>query len=176
MSYRIFISHKNDPESNDIGADLGEFLREQGHTVFFDKDYLKAGMTWQQEIIDELLTSDVVIVILNEGTAESHWVQREIDMARARSISILPLNLKEISIIQDALDRFDLNPTQFIKLEGIGRKVEATYKKIAEILGIVDRTVECHVSILRLRLNCKNKKALITKLEQLPLREVMSSV
>lgn len=51
-----------------------------------------------------------------------------------------------------------------------------TYKKIAEILGIVDRTVECHVSILRLRLNCKNKKALITKLEQLPLREVMSSV
>lgn len=51
-----------------------------------------------------------------------------------------------------------------------------TYKKIAEILGIVDRTVECHVSILRLRLNCKNKKALITKLEQLPLREVISYV
>lgn len=133
MSYRIFISHKNDTDSNAIGADLGEFLREQGNTVFFDKDYLKPGMTWQQEIIDELLSSDVVVVILNEGTAESRWVQRDIDMARVLRISVLPINIvQNMELILDALDRFDLLATQIIKLDGHGiKKITETYSTIA---------------------------------------------
>lgn len=135
MGHRIFISHRNDKKSNAIGAELGEFLSvDEGHEVFFDKAYLQGGMTWQEEIITELLSSDVVIVILNKGTAESHWVQREIDMARAQNISILPVTLhEEITEIEDALERFDLHSTQFVHLELLGKNaIDTTYQKIAE--------------------------------------------
>lgn len=160
MGQKIFISHRNDKKSNAIGAELGEFLSvDEGHTVFFDKTYLQGGMTWQQEIINELLSSDVVIVILNKGTAESHWVQREIDMARAQNISILPVTLhEEISEIEDALERFDLHSTQFIHLELLGKNaIDATYQKIAgRIEPLSEETVANQkdmLDALQLRLN-----------------------
>ncbi|WP_423062935.1 helix-turn-helix transcriptional regulator [Candidiatus Paracoxiella cheracis] len=42
-----------------------------------------------------------------------------------------------------------------------------TYRRIGEQLGIGARTVECHVNLLRMKLNCSNKKVLINKLKQL---------
>lgn len=43
-----------------------------------------------------------------------------------------------------------------------------TYKKIGQNLKISARTVECHVNILRIKLNCKNKKKLIQELKKIP--------
>jgi len=42
-----------------------------------------------------------------------------------------------------------------------------TYKGIGKKLGIGDRTVECHTTAMRAKLNCSNKKALIAKLVEL---------
>lgn len=130
MSYRIFISHKTDTKSNRISQDIFDILNEE-HEVFFDKESLEVGAKWKPEILKNLLNADVVIVILDKDTAQSHWVQREIDMARARNISILPLRITEQrEDVKDALDRFDLHETQSIPL-GYGLEVNKTYETIA---------------------------------------------
>jgi len=116
MARKVFISHKNNEDSNAAGAEIGDYLiNELKYDVFFDKFDLKGGMNWNNEIINDLLTSDAVIVILDKETVESNWVQREIDMARARNISILPVTLHdEFDDIAGSLNRFDLEKIQFI--------------------------------------------------------------
>ncbi|MEL6405723.1 MAG: toll/interleukin-1 receptor domain-containing protein [Chloroflexota bacterium] len=139
MSYKVFISHKNEDESNETGHEIGNYLMEEcdykKEDIFFDKISLEGGMNWRSEIINRLLASEVVIVILDTETVESDWVQREIDMARARNISILPVTLKtEYKDIEKSLSRFDLKENQFIGFPS-GRstaKIRETIKTISE--------------------------------------------
>lgn len=116
MIRKVFISHKNTGSSNEVGEILGGSLIEihGKDNIFFDKFSLEGGMNWNSEIINNLLQSDVVIVIVDKETAESHWVQREIDMARAQFISILPVALDKYADVEPAFKRFDIQETQFI--------------------------------------------------------------
>ena len=48
-------------------------------------------MAWETEIYKQLLLSDVLLVLIGKGTAESQWVRREIALATALGIAIVPL-------------------------------------------------------------------------------------
>jgi O-acetyl-ADP-ribose deacetylase (regulator of RNase III) len=48
-------------------------------------------MKWETEIYQRLLGSDVLLVLVGPGTAESPWVQRELALATALGISIVPI-------------------------------------------------------------------------------------
>jgi O-acetyl-ADP-ribose deacetylase (regulator of RNase III) len=56
-----------------------------------DSAELAAGMKWETEIYRRLLGSDVLLVLVGPGTSESTWVQREIALATALGISIVPI-------------------------------------------------------------------------------------
>lgn len=139
MARKVFISHKNNEDSNAAGAEIGDYLiNELKYDVFFDKFNLEGGMNWNNEIIEALLGSDIVIVILDKETVESNWVQREIDMARARNISILPVTLHdEFDDIAGSLKRFDLEKTQFIHYPKALRT-----REIIEIVGKIGSRIE----------------------------------
>ncbi|MGJ3240951.1 MAG: TIR domain-containing protein [Anaerolineae bacterium] len=138
MSKQVFISHRNNDHSNEAGEQVGTHLQEQGHTIFFDKFNLEGGMDWDQTIIDNLLTSDVVIVILDKETVESDWVQREIDMARANHISLLPVTLHDaFEEIAPALERFDLEKKQFIHFPRT-----TSIQKITDVITNIGNQIE----------------------------------
>lgn len=145
MTRKVFISHKNTGASNQSGGAIGKKLQELGHKIFFDKFNLEAGDNWNDKIIKELIESDVIIVIVDKETAESHWVQREIDMGRAQGISILPVTLDEFSLVQPAFERFDIKETQAIHfppafdIEIVNENIE---KIVARVEPLAKKTVE----------------------------------
>jgi O-acetyl-ADP-ribose deacetylase (regulator of RNase III) len=69
-----------------------------------DNAGLAAGMRWETEIYRQLLASDVLVVLIGPGTSESEWVRREIALANALGISVVPVgfDLTEEAMMQEA--------------------------------------------------------------------------
>lgn len=149
MPRRIFISHKNTPESNDASDKIYQFLKAQGHEPFFDKQSLHFGVNWKNAIITDLTASDLVILIVDESTNQSSWVQREVDMASALNIQIIPVVLNAHAEITGEFKHFGIEEIQFAEyirepedahhsfLQSIHERIEplasATYLAQAEV-------------------------------------------
>ena len=58
---------------------------------WIDRADLQAGMAWEMEIYRQLLASDVLLVAIGPGTSQSEWVKREIALAKALQIAVLPI-------------------------------------------------------------------------------------
>ncbi|HEX4959248.1 MAG TPA: TIR domain-containing protein [Thermoanaerobaculia bacterium] len=58
---------------------------------WMDESEIPAGMAWETEIYKRLLSSDVLLVAIGPGTSKSEWVRREIALATALGIAIVPL-------------------------------------------------------------------------------------
>lgn len=142
MTRKVFISHKNTGASNDAGEEITEDLKARGYDVFFDGFSLEGGMKWRQEILDELLESDVTIVVIDESTSESDWVQREIDIAKIHSIAVLPIILEEdYDAVATALKRFEIEDTQYIKYTESRRRgdIDETLNRIAHRVDMLSQ-------------------------------------
>lgn len=89
---------------------------------WIDDSELSAGVAWETEIYRRILISDVLLLLIGSGTSKSPWVRREIALASALGISILPLgfdlNRDELEAEMKALDIAHLQwkITQNIKL------------------------------------------------------------
>ena len=87
-----------------------------------DDSGLPAGVEWEKMIYDHLLISDVLLVLIGPGTSQSEWVGRELALASALGIYIIPLgfdlNKNELVEEQKALniDHLQGKVTQNIKL------------------------------------------------------------
>jgi O-acetyl-ADP-ribose deacetylase (regulator of RNase III) len=86
-------------------AEIFHFLLSESETYdpWFDNAGLMAGMEWETEIYRQLLASDVVVVLVGPGTWESEWVRREIAVANAFGISVVPVgfNLTEKEMVKE---------------------------------------------------------------------------
>jgi O-acetyl-ADP-ribose deacetylase (regulator of RNase III) len=80
-------------EQRDSKANLLHALLTQDtqYSPWIDEAALGAGMAWETEIYSRILLSDVLLVVIEHGTSQSQWVQREIALANALGISIFPL-------------------------------------------------------------------------------------
>jgi O-acetyl-ADP-ribose deacetylase (regulator of RNase III) len=80
-------------EQRDSKADILHFLlsRDQEYVPWMDEAELGAGMAWEAEIYRKILISDVLLLLIGSGTSKSQWVQREIALANALGISVVPL-------------------------------------------------------------------------------------
>jgi O-acetyl-ADP-ribose deacetylase (regulator of RNase III) len=98
----VFICYKRLLEREEAGqrivqknteAAILRYLLAQdgGYDAWVDTAELMAGMEWEMEIYRRLLASDVLLALIGPGTAESEWVRREIALANALSISIVPV-------------------------------------------------------------------------------------
>src|SRR5215468_4820244 len=61
------------------------------YDAWIDDSEIGAGMAWETEIYGRLLISDVLLLAIGLGTSKSEWVRREIALARALGVAIVPL-------------------------------------------------------------------------------------
>jgi O-acetyl-ADP-ribose deacetylase (regulator of RNase III) len=91
------------------------------YEAWVDNAMLTAGMQWETEIYRQLLASDVLVVLVGPGTSKSEWVRREIALANALGISIVPVG-------------FDLSDEQMIE--------ETKGLSISDLQWIVTRNIK----------------------------------
>jgi O-acetyl-ADP-ribose deacetylase (regulator of RNase III) len=96
---RVFICHKKKLEGgrpNEKAAILHHILAGDGGTFepWFDEPGIPTGIVWEKEIYRHLLVTDVLLVLIGPGTAESQWVRREIAFATALGIAIVPIGFE----------------------------------------------------------------------------------
>lgn len=136
MIRKVFISHKNTGDSIKASNYVYDYLKEKGYNPFFDKESLEVGKDWHSSILSDLTTSDVVIVIVDEETVNSPWVQREVDMAKALGISILPIILNNFSEVKSAFEKFDITRIQYTEYVGTPKKKREAF--LEEVKNGVD--------------------------------------
>ena len=98
-------------------------LQDKGRFApWIDDSELRAGMAWETEIYRRILVSDVLLLLIGPGTSKSAWVRREIALATALGIAIVPvaydLNKSELDEELRSLDvsHLQAKTTQNIKL------------------------------------------------------------
>jgi O-acetyl-ADP-ribose deacetylase (regulator of RNase III) len=99
----VFICYKKFRESED---DQGGVIRYEDskaeiihhileasgrYDAWRDESDLPAGSEWERTIYEQLSSRDVVLLLVSNGTSKSVWVNRELALAQALGISIVPL-------------------------------------------------------------------------------------
>ncbi|MDX2078362.1 MAG: TIR domain-containing protein [bacterium] len=107
MPTKVFISYKKTDtiHSKSESLHLYHDLKKAGFDVFRDDEVIGVGEAWQEKIYENVRDSDVLIVLLEPKTAESEWVQREVDLARGAQVSILPLRVghKDVNFTREQI-------------------------------------------------------------------------
>ncbi len=118
---KVFISYRNIERSKAEGNFLATALKKDyGYDVFIDTQALKnkGGVEWAKTIYENIHTSDVLIVLLEQETHLSEWVQREVDVARGAHVSILPIAIVQESemakVLRDVQDKLAISDMQFL--------------------------------------------------------------
>ncbi|MEP6987576.1 MAG: TIR domain-containing protein [Chloroflexota bacterium] len=121
---KIFISYRNIPHSKAEGNFLANALRKEfGYEIFIDTQELKnkGGVRWAETIYDNIHTSDVLIVLLEQATHLSEWVQREVDVARGAHVSILPIAIIEeaelAKVLREVQEKLAISEMQFLNFD-----------------------------------------------------------
>lgn len=97
ICYKKVLSHEKDGkiiEQKNTEASILHYILGMDDGLFepwLDASELSAGVEWETEIYKRILETDVLLVLVGPGTSQSHWVQREIALATALGIAILPL-------------------------------------------------------------------------------------
>jgi O-acetyl-ADP-ribose deacetylase (regulator of RNase III) len=137
---KLFISYRNIALSQGEGEFLATALREKyGYDVFIDTQKLKdeGGVKWAETIYENVRESDVLIVLLEQETSKSEWVQREIDVARGSLVSILPVAIiprAEIDrVFQDVQDKLAIGDMQYILFTSTKPDFEPLRKSIERL-------------------------------------------
>lgn len=134
---KVFISYRNIELSRQVAEKLAVHLRQRHYQVFIDTQELKGGDLWQRKIYDNIRDSDVLIALIEEETAASEWVQREVDVARGANVSILPLQIAANPIdIIDAQKKLALESTQFIPFTGSDGDYELLIESVERLSKI----------------------------------------
>jgi hypothetical protein len=101
---QIFISHSG--EDNRFALQLASDLRKelgQDKAVWIDRDGgLRGGDDWEREIIKQIATRNIFIVVLSPGAMESKWVNFEVDFAWKQKLQ----SGKRVLPIRYTLDTF----------------------------------------------------------------------
>lgn len=118
ICYKKLLSSVRDGQTvvqkNSEATILNEILSQNRamYDPWIDDAELPAGVEWETKIYQNILTTDVLLVLIGPGTSKSPWVQREIALAKALGISIIPLgfdlNDEGMSDEMKALDIYDL--------------------------------------------------------------------
>ena len=90
---RIFISRSS--EQKDDASRIGDFLEEQGMSVFVAHEDIHPTREWQREIEKALRTMDGFVALLTEDFKSSNWCSQELGFAVARAVPIFPVKMSK---------------------------------------------------------------------------------
>lgn len=112
---RVFISHSNVDNLflEKLSSDLVKLYDED--SIWYDKEKLKGGHKWWKEIIAELSSREIFIIVITKDSMDSKWVNDEIDIAwyqkNTSGKKIVPILLSSTSNIR--LDLKTINQVRF---------------------------------------------------------------
>ncbi len=115
-----FISHSS-PDDGYV-AELESLVRAMGYTeVFNDCRSVKPDEQFWQEIVEGITACDTFMVVITTASMKSAWVEREVDLARQLSKTVVPIWIEECKLPATFADRdvIDFRPRNRIH----GRKV-----------------------------------------------------
>jgi hypothetical protein len=92
-SPRVFLSHRAifKVEAKQLKDELARY----GAASFVAHEDIQPTLAWQTEIERALASMDVLVAMLSEGFAASHWTNQEIGVALGRGIPVVSLRIKE---------------------------------------------------------------------------------
>ena len=91
---RVFVSHAS--EDTAFATDVGEWLRDQGHSIFLDSDVdagLRVGDVWKQELFRQVSSADAVVCVVSDRFNRSPWCAAEVTIAETAGVRLLPIQL-----------------------------------------------------------------------------------
>lgn len=109
----VFISYRTTALGKLAAERLFTELSNRKFKPFWDKKSIEGGMEWDEKIYKSVMDSEVLIVLLEDDVVTSDWVPREVDIARAAQIQILPLML-DSKEPEKVLKRLALDKYHFI--------------------------------------------------------------
>lgn len=86
-SLRIFLSHRD--RNKGVAHELAEALAPFGVSSFVAHDAIKPMREWEKEILNALMTMEVMVVLLTDDFHESEWTNQEIGFALGKGIPII---------------------------------------------------------------------------------------
>lgn len=84
----IYISYSH--EDLDIATQIYSTLRDEGLTIFLDKENIPAGEDWERFIQNKIPSSDAVILLWSKNAAKSVHVMRELTQSLSTNRKIIP--------------------------------------------------------------------------------------
>jgi TIR domain/Type III restriction enzyme, res subunit/Restriction endonuclease len=122
---RVFLSYVKD-DANDARR-IAEQLRSYGLNVWFHDWVSHAGRDFTREILTEISSSDILVVLLSPTSVASPWIREELNMAlERRGIELVPALLKPCLIPRSLADRALVDVTQGI--DGLLRRLQVGAK------------------------------------------------
>ena len=93
----VFISYSRvDIKAADL---LSEQLRKRHFEPLIDRRDIPFGEEWKKELVDLIYQSEAVVVLLSRDSAQSEWVNWELDEAKRTGKKIIPVILSEMDDI-----------------------------------------------------------------------------
>jgi len=103
----IFLSYTRDDHS--AALELKRELEGYGHSVWIDEEQLKAGRTWWDQILEQIRTVDVVVLVVSRGYVTAEACRAEWKYAFAVKRGVLPVVIDSI--------RYDELPMEIAALQ-----------------------------------------------------------
>lgn len=111
-----FISHSS-PDDGYV-AELESFVRAMGYAeVFNDSRSIKPDEKFWPEIEKGITACDALIVVITPASLKSAWVQREVDLARSLTKTVVPVWIEDCELPPTFADRdvIDFRPKKRVK-------------------------------------------------------------
>ena len=121
---RLFISHRD--KHKNVAKKLSESLESYGVSAFVAHDAIKPMKEWQAEIMNGLMTMEVLLVLLTDDFHESEWTDQEVGYALGKNIPIVCVKVGSI------------DPKGFI---GSQQALKASYENVQDATPLIYKTL-----------------------------------
>lgn len=131
---QVFISYSR--KDSNYAMKLCGALETYNIPYFIDQERIEAGEKWPERLIEEVMKSEVFIVIMSPDSATSEWVNKELDLALRNKHHIMPLLVKgdvwgKLSDIQsEDVSNYQIPHTKFFAL--IRKKLDLSTAEYSE--------------------------------------------
>ncbi|MBF0607862.1 MAG: DUF1566 domain-containing protein [Magnetococcales bacterium] len=124
MGYDVFISHDSADRSD--ANKLVSSLEGRGIRCWIDTRDLPLGSSWANEIFKTITENPelLVVVLISANTLQSRYVEKEIAVADANNVSVIPVRLKDIKLMGALATHLSTNTWINAFEVGIGTVVE----------------------------------------------------
>ncbi len=93
MDYDIFLSYRRADQA--IARDLVEALEARGVGVWWDQK-IEAGVDWRDAIVENLIASDVLVILFSDECNSSKQLKKELAMADDMDKTVIPVLIEDI--------------------------------------------------------------------------------